>query len=106
MGSYEFKTYLSGVRCCTNTSTECITPTDHSCIDGDMSYDDAVLTCAESGHRLCTRDELMLKQPDCCSTGGSCDARDIWTSTPELGTHLSFSSQRHLCFTSNLTNEM
>ena len=96
LGSFEFKTYTAGVRCCSMDASTCITPEDHTCQGGDMPYDDAVLKCAETGDRLCTRDELLLRQPDCCGTGGSCDARDIWTSTSESGTHLSF-FLKHIC---------
>ena len=82
-GSFKPTSYKSGVRCCSNDGKQCITPEDFNCPEDNMSYDAAVSKCAETDHRLCTKDELLSKV--CCGTGGSCDSDLVWTSTTQEG---------------------
>ena len=63
-----------------------MTPADFNCPENNMSYDDAVAKCAETDHRLCTKDELFSKM--CCGSGGDCDHDLVWTSTKQAGMYL------------------
>ena len=80
-GSFQYKSYEAGVRCCSNDGTTCSTPL--SCDDNKMPYGDAVSKCTEDHRRLCSKDELL--RDICCGTGGNCDAYEIWTSTFNSG---------------------
>ena len=86
VGSFQYKSYEAGVRCCSNDGTTCETPL--LCQDNKMTYGDAILKCSEDSRRLCSRDELLSKI--CCGTGGNCDSYKIWTSTSDSGTYKSF----------------
>ena len=81
-GSFQFKSYQAGVRCCSNDGTTCTTPL--YCASNKMSYVDAVSKCSEASRRLCSRGELL--SDICCGTGGYCDDHEVWTSTSDWGT--------------------
>ena len=76
VGSFQEKSYLAGVRCCSDDGTICETP--GRCPADNMNFDDATNKCNDLGKRLCTRDELLTGI--CCSTGGNCDISEVWTS--------------------------
>ena len=76
-GSFQDKSYLAGVRCCSVDGTTCETP--GSCPTDNMSYDDATQKCAELGRRLCTKDELVGGV--CCGSGGMCNKYEVWSSS-------------------------
>ena len=81
IGSFQEKSHLAGVRCCSNDGSICETP--GNCPADNMSFDDAAQECAGLGKRLCTKDELVAEI--CCGTGGMCNLYEVWTSTPSSG---------------------
>ena len=90
-GSFQPKSYKAPIRCCSNNGDSCNSPLD--CNNHEMSFDEAVEKCQETGNRLCTRDELLSGM--CCSKGGGCDDFLLWTSTGESGMHV---KQSIYCF--------
>ena len=79
VGSFQSKSFLAGVRCCTISGSACVTPVD--CTFQATTYDYAVSVCTQIGYRLCTKDELLSAV--CCRTGGDCDNFPVWTSTSD-----------------------
>ena len=55
--------------------------TKGACPTDATTYDYAVSECTQTGHRLCTKDELLSDV--CCRTGGDCDNFPVWTSTSD-----------------------
>ena len=81
-GSWQPKSALINVRCCSYDGKTCSTPGD--CPDNKKSYDDAFEKCNKQfGQRLCTKEEL--NSGVCCGVGGGCDSYTVWTSTPRSG---------------------
>ena len=55
--------------------------TEARCATNNVTYDDTIVQCANSDHRLCTKGELFTNI--CCGTGGGCDDHAVWTSTKQ-----------------------
>ena len=81
-GSFQYKPYEAGVRCCSNDGATCSTPL--SCDNTKMSYVDAESKCFDDNRRLCSKADIL--SDICCGTGGNCDSYEVWTSTTDSGT--------------------
>ena len=77
VGSFKPKSFRAGVRCCTINGSSCMAI--GSCPATRVTYDYAVLLCAQERRRLCTKDELL--SDICCRTGKNCNSFAVWTST-------------------------
>ena len=75
-GANKQKLFQACVRCCTNDGNTCNTPMECNIQGNWMSYDEAALKCAESGKRLCRKEELLNNV--CCGTGGGGDNHLVW----------------------------
>ena len=76
-GSYEQKSFTSGVRCCKETDDTC--ETIGACPSDATTYHDAVAKCTAIGRIICTKNQIL--SGICCQTGGNCDRYPVWTST-------------------------
>ena len=109
VGSFKPKSFEAGVRCCANDGNSCTTKFSCDKESGNMSYDNAVSSCAAMGRRLCTKVELL--SDICCRTGGNCDNYAVWTSTSECGIllfrHIIFLLRVYYCllYTSDAADE-
>ena len=78
MGQWREEDEQYGVRCC--SPTECVTKL--SCISNGVIYSKAVSICERNGYTLCTKAQILSEY--CCGSGGDCNNRPVWTSTPEF----------------------
>ena len=78
-GSFQSKSFNAGVRCCTMDGKTC--DTEGQCATNSVTFDDAIVQCANRDDRLCTKNELLTGI--CCNTGGSCNDYPVWTSTKQ-----------------------
>ena len=67
------------VRCCSPNGDTC---TSEPCLDGDITYNEAVDVCSSRGSRLCFEYELNK----CCGTGCNYDDATSWVADEEQGT--------------------
>lgn len=101
-GFYRPNLKSAAVQCCTadtctryNKNSECLigsfsTTTTGWYKDFLVDYDTASNICKDIDQRLCTSDELLDKNHDCCASGCGYDFLPIWTSTVQFNCNGAF----------------
>lgn len=72
--------HTAAVRCCWNDGSTCVSKigTDTTCNTG-VTFRDAMVLCEEHNMRLCTQNEMEVKEM-CCDTGCAFDNVEVWIS--------------------------
>jgi len=78
IGGWIGESHRFGVRCCSATACK----PGFTCKRDGKTHAEAVAICKDMGLELCSKAQILSEM--CCQTGGQCDNRPVWTSTPEL----------------------